>query len=431
MQFDRSMKHLPISIIATLLQTNQQGLACFDLSGQLLYANDYFEQLELQAPLTWQQCCPDFPGDFQQFIEQLPAPYLLQHRRTTWSIDKQEGLLCVFVDSIQPWQLLQHVGVMIIDEDTKHILWCNHTLKSQLQHNNIRTTDDLQHITWRLPTREQATDAPWISGAETQTLIAEFDDDHYNHMRVESHLSHNWRFVLFEDISEYVEQSRQQKELLSIASHELRNPLTPLKGLLQLAILQHEEENTVDFNLLQKAESQVTRLVRLANTLLDVSRLDSGQLTSQKDIVNVNVALEETINFWIARYGSNRINLSLPDQPGNLRLDLSAFEQVINNLLDNAIKFSPSHEPIFVTLKHVDNHAIIHVEDRGVGIESSHIPHLFKRFYQAEHTKKARGSLGLGLYISHKIVLEHNGTIHIDSKRGGPTTITLTFPLVD
>jgi signal transduction histidine kinase len=233
----------------------------------------------------------------------------------------------------------------------------------------------------------------------------------------------------FRDVTERYARELRKDEFISIASHELRNPLTPLKGLLQIALQQHENEGEVDRQLLVKSLKQVDRLTKLVDGLLDLSRLETGRLSFAKQSTDLCEMLEEFIVSWRSRHGDDRFILDIPDKPITLELDAAGFEQVLNNLLDNALRFSPEDEPIIMRARQDGEHVFLEVEDHGVGLDEETAQRVFERFFQGDNSAKRSGSLGLGLYISHKIVEEHNGNISIRSERGERTVVEVSLPL--
>lgn len=231
------------------------------------------------------------------------------------------------------------------------------------------------------------------------------------------------------DVTERYARELRKDEFISIASHELRNPLTPLKGLLQIALQQQESDGEVDRQLLVKSLKQVDRLTKLVDGLLDLSRLETGRLSYAKQPTELCEMLEEFMGSWRTRHGQERFVMDLPARPITLELDAAGFEQVLNNLLDNALRFSPEDEPITMRVRLEGEHVVIEVEDHGVGLDEATAKRVFERFYQGDNSATRSGSLGLGLYISRKIVEEHNGKISIRSERGERTVVEVSLPL--
>ena len=233
----------------------------------------------------------------------------------------------------------------------------------------------------------------------------------------------------FRDVTELHERELRKDEFISIASHELRNPLTPLKGLLQIALQQHEHDGSVDRQLLTKSLKQVDRLTKLVDGLLDLSRLETGRLSFAKHSIDLVAWLDEIMSIWRGRHRDDRFQLECERTPILLEVDAAGLEQVLNNLLDNALKFSPENTPITVRLFTTSHHATLQVEDMGVGLDAEAASKVFERFYQGKNAIRSGGSLGLGLYISRKIVREHDGSISLRSERGERTVVEVSLPL--
>ena len=434
-----------VAIMELLGHAEHVGLMCFDARGQLRWRSGPLSQLlDIQAEesLPWQALSnlrlPEWADACRQAPwTHHPNPLITMHAR--WLPESQE--LLVLVERTGLGALAQHMAssplAMVAQSDGQD----DHPGQTLALNDAARALHDAQPpLQWSARDEHHELEpalAPWLSApgapgapgaAVTRTLLTQRAGQERRALKITSWAAPKARLFLAQDVTEQHQREQLKEDLLSIASHELRNPLTPLKGLLQLAMQQHEEDREVDYSLLQKAEAQVSRLVRLANTLLDVSRMESGRMTLQLEPLDISSVLDDLLGVWVARYGQERFQISLPQTPCVLMLDISAFEQVLSNLLDNAIKHSPSHEPIFVTARAQERQVEIIIEDRGVGIERARLPMLFKRFYQAEPQQRARAGLGLGLYICQKIIQEHQGQISIESDRGGPTIVRLRLP---
>lgn len=423
-----------LAILQSIALSEHHGLLYFSPQGELLFSSEHGESL-LGVPaksLTWQalleQECP-----WQTLIESMPQETITpQGIIARWRLTPEQGLL-VTLEAPQDTPLVQALKrypLALIRLNPHPTPLNDHAVEL------LGQTSELLKLRWSIqnPYQESAPVAsPLVPSSKVRgedIFMIQRAGHHTSFVRVYALTDHTDTGQLFavEDISQQHQRELLKEELLSVASHELRNPLTPLKGLLQLAMQQHEEDKEVDFSLLQKAEAQVSRLVKLANTLLDVSRLESGRLDLQLERHDLVSTLEDLLAVWLMRYGQDRFQLSLPSTPCMVKLDLAAFEQVLSNILDNAIKYSPSHETIFITLRTLAGQCELLVEDRGVGIEKHKLPMLFKRFYQGESSRRHRGGLGLGLYICQKIMKEHSGAIFIESDKGGPTIVHVQLP---
>jgi len=235
--------------------------------------------------------------------------------------------------------------------------------------------------------------------------------------------------------------SREKDNFLTVASHELRTPLTPLKGLTQLMLRNMERAREtgqpVDLarveRYLRSMDGQVTRLAGLVNDPLDVSRLRTGRLKLRLEETDL-AALTATVLERFEATEHHTFRFTPPAQPVVGRWDAARLEQVVTNLVTNAIKYTPSGGEVHVAVGPAhgkDQWAHIGVRDSGIGIPSGQIEELFRPFHRltnapAEHF----GGLGLGLYISHDIVERHGGRIWAESPGPGEgTSFHVMLPL--
>ncbi|MHA7634612.1 ATP-binding protein [Corallococcus sp. M7] len=232
---------------------------------------------------------------------------------------------------------------------------------------------------------------------------------------------------------------RTQKELreaiairdqfLSMASHELRTPLTPLKATLELLIRQLEsgvgltpERQRATFERLTR---QVDRLTRLIGDMLDVSRLQSGRFALTVAPMDLTVLAREVME----RVQSTRpereglLSLDVPEGPLMGRWDEQRLDQLLTNLVENALRYSPPRSPVSVRIREEDGQVRMDVEDRGIGIPAESLPQLFTPFFRAHNAAEHyAGGLGLGLAICREIVERHGGRIQARSEGPGKGT---------
>ncbi|MCC6175451.1 MAG: PAS domain-containing protein [Chloroflexi bacterium] len=224
-----------------------------------------------------------------------------------------------------------------------------------------------------------------------------------------------------------------QDTFLSLASHELRTPLTALRGFLQ--ILQREPlADTARTNRLATlALAQAERMATLIGSLLDVARLQSGRIPIERAPIDVSELAQNAVETARAIAQTPPILLELPEDSVRVNGDTVRLEQVLLNLLTNALTYAKESPSITVRVGRADGEAQIQVEDHGPGIAPDVQPLLFARFRQGAPTAsdKTGQGLGLGLYISREIVTEHDGTITLDSTPGKGTTFTIRLPLLD
>lgn len=220
-------------------------------------------------------------------------------------------------------------------------------------------------------------------------------------------------------------------EFLSIAAHELKTPVTSLRGYAQLTRrhLSTAPEPSVPriAQALEVIDRQSTRLGSLVSQLLDVSRLEADHLTldlAETDLVGL---VDGVVRMTRLNVPDHEIVLTAPE-PVVAVVDAPRLEQVIVNLIDNAAKFSPGGTRIDVSVTALGPDAVeIVVADQGSGIPAEHLPHIFERSYQGGEVQRTAG-LGLGLYISRQVVELHGGRIEAASPPGGGTRLTITLP---
>ncbi len=225
-----------------------------------------------------------------------------------------------------------------------------------------------------------------------------------------------------------------QEEFAAQAGHELRTPLTVVAG--NLHILTKGLKNRPDSErLLHNATvalSQSKRLAALITDLVDVSRLQTGKFRLQVESVELDTLLGQVVAMAQDLTEDQTIVLTAQDGPIVVNGDASRLQQVVLNLLTNAITYAPSGKRIDVRLRLAGNMAEIEIQDYGQGIKPEHLDRLFSRFFQVtDGTPNAGHGLGLGLFISRQIVTGHNGTITAKSTVGEGTTFTIHLPLLE
>lgn len=228
---------------------------------------------------------------------------------------------------------------------------------------------------------------------------------------------------------------RTRDTFLSVASHELKTPLTSLLGqaqLIQRRMRQDPAASERDQRGIDTVVQQGLRLSHLISTMLDISRLETGQLSivsAAVDLVALVRRVVEEIQPTLARH---TLRCELPDQPLVISGDMIRLMQVLQNLLQNAIKYSPEGGLIFVRLTRRGHLAVMQVSDQGIGIPAAALAWLFQRFYRAEsETASHISGLGVGLYVVREVVTMHNGEVHVESAAGQGSTFTITLPLED
>jgi len=225
-----------------------------------------------------------------------------------------------------------------------------------------------------------------------------------------------------------VEADRRKNDFLATLAHELRNPLAPIRMGIQLLRRDAREANVKQLDMMER---QIQRLVRLVDDLLDIARIESGHVELRKEPVDlvgvVNRAIEESRHLFDDR--RHTLSLFLPSEPVRVMADPIRLEQVAENLLTNAAKYTDAGGEIIVVVERKDDDAIITVRDNGIGIAPEFLPQLFEIFFQ-EHPSldRAAGGLGIGLSVTKRLVELHGGRIEGQSEglgRGSKFTVHL------
>jgi len=220
-------------------------------------------------------------------------------------------------------------------------------------------------------------------------------------------------------------------QFLSAAAHELRTPVTNLRGFAQLVLRRLDKEGALDPQQVRRAlqviDQEAERLARLVTQLLDITRLDTGQLRLERRQVD----LAELVREWVARAQAStrrhKLNLQAPPSMPAI-VDPVRIEEVVSNLLANAIRFSPDDLPIDIQVSTPDPDTVrIAVRDYGPGIPPERRGQLFSRFYQVQGVEPF-GGLGLGLYLGGQLVQLHGGNIKAEFPAEGGSVFTVTLP---
>jgi PAS domain S-box-containing protein len=237
--------------------------------------------------------------------------------------------------------------------------------------------------------------------------------------------------LVIRDITALQELDRKKDEFLSVASHELRTPLTTIKGYTQLLAqtvndLQPDERATY----LNAVLGEIERMMGLISELLDVSRIETNRLQIHAQAIEWLPFIEGRVSAFRVQHPARLIHFDVNAAETTVVADPDRMRQVVDNLLSNALKYSPEGSDIDVVVASIDGYVATSVSDYGIGIPRDEIPQLFERFHRARNvSSRYYGGLGLGLYIARAIVEAHGGEITVESEEGSGSTFTLRLPV--
>jgi two-component system, chemotaxis family, CheB/CheR fusion protein len=220
---------------------------------------------------------------------------------------------------------------------------------------------------------------------------------------------------------------KKKDDFMSIASHELKTPITALKAALQLLNRMKENPNKMLGNLIVQANKSMERVTTLIENLLNTNKLNEGQLHLNKTSFTIAQMVADCCQH--IRIGGVYSIIADGDKELMVYADADRIDQVVINFVNNSIKYAPGSKEIHISIEKVNNMAKVSVRDNGPGIPAEKLPYLFDRYYRADSSGMQYSGLGLGLYISAEIIKRHNGKIGVDSEIGKGSIFWFTLPL--
>jgi heavy metal sensor kinase len=233
-----------------------------------------------------------------------------------------------------------------------------------------------------------------------------------------------------EMIARLDEAFRRQRQFTADASHELRTPLTAIKGQTEVALQRDRDADTYR-EVLSKVNGEVDRMIRLVGSLLTLARADAQQIPVGRESMNLVEVVTDAVEQVRPAASGKGISLNVESNSEvRLKADQDLILQLMLNLLDNSVKYTPSGGAIEISLRAAGGQAEVSVSDTGPGIPPEHLPHIFDRFYRVDKARtRAEGGAGLGLSISRWIAEAHGGTLRVESARGQGSKFTLSLPV--
>jgi two-component system phosphate regulon sensor histidine kinase PhoR len=234
--------------------------------------------------------------------------------------------------------------------------------------------------------------------------------------------------VILQDLSRVRRLETVRRDFISNISHELRTPLAGLKALVETLRDTAVRDPLATQHFLNRMEIEVDALTQMVQELLELSRIESGNAPLRlkpTPVADVVVAIVDRLMPQSERSGLN-VSVDLPRDLPLFMADAEQVQQVITNLVHNAIKFTPTGGQVAISAEHIGNEVVISVHDTGVGIPAQDLPRIFERFYKADHARSSGGT-GLGLAIAKHIVQAHGGRIWAESVEGQGATFYIAF----
>ncbi|HCG03553.1 MAG TPA: histidine kinase [Chloroflexi bacterium] len=224
----------------------------------------------------------------------------------------------------------------------------------------------------------------------------------------------------------------RQRDFVANASHELRTPLTMVRADAEVLLRDRGHLNEDQAALLEDVVLEASHMAALANKMLDLARLDAGQLHLEQEVIDLTSLARDIARRAEALAREQDVQLRVAD--GNAVLvvgDPILLEHLVMILVDNAIKYNRPRGEVFLSTRATDDEAVLEVRDTGIGIDAEHLPHLGERFYRIDKARsREAGGAGLGLSIVRGVADMHKGTFQIESEPGGGTTAVLRLPLL-
>ncbi|HEY8825934.1 MAG TPA: HAMP domain-containing sensor histidine kinase, partial [Candidatus Limnocylindria bacterium] len=233
---------------------------------------------------------------------------------------------------------------------------------------------------------------------------------------------------VFQDISKLRAFERQRTEFFSMASHEIRTPVTAILLQLDLALRQISRGDTSNTEeMLRKARQRTKALTALINDLLDVSRLDVGKFALELEDLDMAAVVRRTIDEYPTDE-NHPIRVISSGGALPVRGDTRRIVEVLENLLSNAVKYSPEGGAVTVEIGREKDEAVVRIRDEGLGVPEAERGQIFERFFRTS-VAKPYGGVGLGLYISREIVTKMGGTIDLESSGAPGSVFRVSLPL--
>lgn len=382
-----------------------------------------------------------FIGVQNDVTERKKAEHDLRHQKSmmekkieerTLALRDSEAFLSSIIETVRE-------GLLVIDPEFK-VLSANYhflrTFKVTLEETIGRQLYALGNNQWDIPQLRELL----LKILPTNNPVVDFEVEHdFPHIGKKLMLLNAYRIELegqfkdqillaIEDITDRREIEQRKDDFLSIASHELKTPLTTIKGYMQILQKNTPQGASEKFNnTLGKVSQHIERLNNLIAELLDVSKIRTGNIELHEASFNFDKMVAEVIEGIQASALDHKIVLQGATN-ATVVADESHIIQVLNNLLSNAIKYGRESEIIEVHLSNVSEFVKVSVRDYGIGMSAEDKKRVFERFFRGSDIQKRFPGMGIGLYVCDQIIKNHKGTLWVDSEKGKGSIFSFTLP---
>jgi two-component system sensor histidine kinase VicK len=242
----------------------------------------------------------------------------------------------------------------------------------------------------------------------------------------------NGLITVLHDITEQEKIDMERREFVANVSHELRTPLTTMRSYLEALAEGAWRDEEIAPNFLDVTQNETERMIRLVNDLLQLSKMDSKDYRLTKDWTDFIFFYNRIIDrFEMTKQQNVTFERKLPDHSAFVEIDEDKLTQVLDNIISNALKYSPEGGKVTFSIEEKDEFIVVSVSDQGVGIPKENIDQIFERFYRVDKARTRKlGGTGLGLAIAKEMVEAHGGKIWAASTEGKGTTISFSLPYV-
>ena len=238
--------------------------------------------------------------------------------------------------------------------------------------------------------------------------------------------------VVFQDITESQRLEDMRREFVANVSHELKTPITTIKSYSETLLCGALEDKELSKNFVEVIENEADRMSSLVKDLLQLSHMDYEKVVWEMHHLDLREIVTDSVRKLEVHFQNKnqRLNMQISDEAVPIYADRGKIQQVIINLLTNAIKYTPENGNIKISAQVVDKNAIFEVQDSGIGIPKEDIKRIFERFYRVDKGRsRAQGGTGLGLSIAHNIIKQHKGSIKVSSELEKGSIFTVYFPV--